>query len=63
MCIVEASQPLAKLDQSLEQWGACDEPFGRSNSRVGRTPLFKGELDFPGTTNFASGSLSLAWPA
>jgi hypothetical protein len=57
------NQPLARLDQSLGQWWACDEPFGRSNSRVRSTPVFKGELDLPGMTNLASGSLSLAWPA
>jgi hypothetical protein len=33
------SEPLAILDQSLGQWQACDEPFGRLSTRV-----FKGGL-------------------
>ncbi len=55
------SEPLAKWDQSLAQWRARDDPFGNSSSRVRSTLVFKGELDLPGMTTFASGSLSPAW--
>ena len=37
-------EPPAQVDQSLGQWRACDEPFGRSSIRVRSTRVFKGGL-------------------
>lgn len=54
-------EPLAKLDQSLGQWRACDVPFGRSSIRGRSTRVFKGGLTSQVWRPLHPGLLALAW--